>query len=133
MENNTKQRRDGKLPGGITGQGFLPGRSGNPNGRPRTTGLIDAIRAKVFEIGPDGRTIAQMIADMLVDESLRGKNRVAAAMLILDRLEGKPAQQVNLNNITAEIAGRSDAELRYFLDRGCWPESAVAQKQIATK
>ena len=123
MENNAKQRRNGKMLGGVTGQGFLPGRSGNPNGRPRTTGLIDAIRVKVFEIGADGRTIAEQIASMLVDESLRGKHRVAAATLILDRLEGRPPQQLNLNNITNDIAGRSDAELRHYLDHGRWPEN----------
>jgi len=31
---------------------------------------------------------------MLVDESLRGKHHVAAATLILDRLEGRPPPQV---------------------------------------
>jgi hypothetical protein len=123
VENNVKQRAHGKRLGGASGKGFLPGRSGNPGGRPRTTGLIDAIRAKVFEIGTDGRTVAEQIAQMLVDESLRGKHRVAAATLILDRLEGRPPQQLNLNNITHDIAGRSDAELRHYLDHGRWPES----------
>jgi hypothetical protein len=55
-----------------------------------------------------------MIADMLVEESLRGRHRVAAATLILDRLEGRPPQQVNLNNITQDIAGRTDVELRHY-------------------
>lgn len=37
--NNGKQRKARKLPGGITGKGFQPGQSGNPDGRPRTRGL----------------------------------------------------------------------------------------------
>ena len=70
-----------------------------------------------------------MIADMLVEESLRGRHRVAAATLILDRLEGRPPQQVNLNNITQDIAGRTDVELRHYLDHGSWPESAPENTQ----
>jgi hypothetical protein len=132
VENNVKQRSAGKRLGGASGKGFLPGRSGNPGGRPRTSGLIDAIRTKVFEIGADGRTIAEQIAQMLVDESLRGKHRVAAATLILDRLEGRPPQQLNLNNITHDIAGRSDAELRHYLDHGRWPETTMASKSNGT-
>jgi hypothetical protein len=107
--NNLKQPEQSKQLGGITGRGFLPGRSGNVNGRPKTnTGLVNAIRAKVAELAPDGRTIAQHIAAMLVDESLRGRHRVAAASVILDRLEGRPAQQLDLNNITQDLASRTD-------------------------
>jgi hypothetical protein len=59
---------------------------------------------------------------MLVDESLRGKHRVAAATLILDRLEGRPAQQLNLNNVT-DLARRSDPDLQFFLEHSPWPKN----------
>jgi hypothetical protein len=125
MENKVEQRQHGKLVGGITGRGFLPGRSGNVNGRPKTnTGLVNAIRAKVAELAPDGRTIAQHIAEMLIDESLRGRHRVAAASVILDRLEGRAAQQLDLNNITQDLASRTDDELRFHIANDCWPEDA---------
>jgi hypothetical protein len=127
MENKVEQRHDGKLVGGITGRGFLPGQSGNPNGRPKTSvGLISAIREKVAERAPDGRTVAEHIADMLIDESLRGKHRVAAAALILDRLEGRAALQLNVNNITEQFSSRDDEELQYHLDHGGWPEDRDA-------
>jgi hypothetical protein len=130
MENKVEQRHEGKLVGGITGRGFLPGRSGNVNGRPKTnTGLVNAIRAKVAELAPDGRTIAQHIAAMLVDESLRGRHRVAAASVILDRLEGRPAQQLDLNNITQDLASRSEDELRFHLANDCWPADASGAQE----
>jgi hypothetical protein len=123
MENNFKQREQNKLLGGITGRGFMPGQSGNVNGRPKTTaGLANAIRLKVAEVAPDGRTVAQHIASMLIEEALQGRHRVAAASVILDRLEGKPAQQLDFNNITQDLANRSDDELRYHLEHGHWPE-----------
>jgi hypothetical protein len=128
--NNLKQPERNKQLGGITGRGFLPGRSGNVNGRPKTnTGLVNAIRAKVAELAPDGRTIAQHIAAMLVDESLRGRHRVAAASVILDRLEGRPAQQLDLNNITQDLASRSEDELRFHLANDCWPEDASGTEE----
>jgi len=130
MENNSKQRQQDKLLGGITGRGFLPGQSGNVNGRPKTTaGLVKAIRLKVAEIAPDGRTIAQHIAEMLVEESLQGRHRVAAASVILDRLEGRPAQQLDFNNITQDLANRSDDELRYHLANDCWPEDTNGNEE----
>jgi hypothetical protein len=123
VENNLKQHGHTRQLGGITGRGFLPGRSGNVNGRPKTnTGLVNAIRAKVAEVAPDGRTVAQHIAAMLVEESLRGRNKIAAASVILDRLEGRPAQQLDLNNITQDLAGRTDDELRFHLLHDAWPE-----------
>jgi hypothetical protein len=91
VANNSQQRDEGELLGGVTGRGFLPGRSGNVNGKPKTnTGLVNAIRQKVAEVAPDGRTVAQSIAAMLVEEWLRGRNRIAAASVILDRLGGRP-------------------------------------------
>ena len=134
MGNNFKQRDEGKLLGGITGRGFRPGQSGNVNGRPKTnTSLVNAIRAKVAEVAPDGRTIAQHIAGMLVEESLRGRNRIAAASVILDRLEGRPAQQLDLNNITQDLAGRSDDELRYHLLHDVWPEDVEEADAVASE
>jgi hypothetical protein len=123
MEKNVNQRVEHKQLGGITGRGFQPGQSGNPNGRPKTnTGLVNALRAKVAEVTSDGRTIAQQIANMLVEESLRGRHRVAAASVILDRLEGRPAQQLDFNNITRDFSSRSDFELRFHLEHDRWPE-----------
>jgi hypothetical protein len=113
--NNFKQPEQSKQLGGITGRGFLPCRSGNVNGRPKTnTGLVNAIRAKVAELGPDGRTIAQHFAAMLVDESLRGRHRVAAASVILDRLgeKNKEGRHVGLDFYELLIEASVDINFR---------------------
>ena len=47
-----KQRE--KRAGGVTGKGFQPGVSGNPNGRPRTAKFSEAARQLLAEI--DART-----------------------------------------------------------------------------
>jgi hypothetical protein len=57
LENNDEQREERKLIGGITGKGFLPGRSGNLKGKPHTTGLLTALRNKIAKVDADGLTV----------------------------------------------------------------------------
>ncbi|MGA9813325.1 MAG: DUF5681 domain-containing protein [Terriglobales bacterium] len=123
MENNSKQHRTKQL-GGITGRGFLPGQSGNPNGRPHTKGLLTALRQKVAEAGADGQTIEDQLVEVLVQEALRGKHRLPAVEAIFDRLEGRSIQRVDVNDVTADLRGRSDAELQFHLDNNRWPDEA---------
>jgi hypothetical protein len=89
--------------------------------------LIEAFRERVLEIGPDGRNVAQLIADMLVAESLCGRHRIAASTLILDRLEGKAIQQVSVDYM-ADLDRRSDDELRFYLQYSRWPD----EKELLT-
>jgi hypothetical protein len=84
-DNNVKQRGTAKRPGGVTGKGFLPGHSGNKKGRPRTKGLVAALKAAVAEVIPDGRTIEQALVDELISEALRGRRRLQAIAEIFDR------------------------------------------------
>ena len=107
--------------GGVTGHGFLPGQSGNPSGRPRTKGLVNALRARVAEVGADGRTIEEALADVLVEEGLGGKNRLAAVEAIFDRLEGRARQQIEVADVTAELRAKSDEELAFYLAHNRWP------------
>jgi len=74
-------------------------------------GLIEAVRAKAFETGPGVQPVALQIADMLFEASVRGKHRVAVASLMLDRLEGKPPQPVDFNNLTVLNGRNLDAIL----------------------
>lgn len=114
---NDKQRKRG----GITGRGFMPGKSGNPKGRPRTKGLLNALRAKVAETADDGRTIEANLVDALITEALKGNSRLAAIQTVFDRLEGRPKQQVDFNDITKALAGRSNEELEFYAIHGHFP------------
>jgi hypothetical protein len=112
MENNSKQPRRTKQLGGITGAGFMPGQSGNPDGRPHTKGLLTALRNKVAETGADGRTIEDQLVDVLVQEALRGKHHLPAVQAIFDRLEGRSTLRLDVNDVTADLRSRSNEELR---------------------
>src|SRR5437868_2070705 len=101
MRKNTvdKQRKNngGKKPGGVTGKGFMPGRSGNPAGRPKSLTLSEAYRKQLAEPvpgDPHGRTYAEVIAEAVCKDAAAGNT--AAAREIADRVEGKPRQSVDV-------------------------------------
>lgn len=120
MEN--EKQDEGSMLGGCTGLGFRPGKSGNPAGRPRSKGLVNALRAKMGESRADGRTTEEHLVSALIEEGLRGKHRVSAIEAILDSLEGKPKQQLDVNDISDDIRKRSTADLQFYLDHSHWPE-----------
>jgi hypothetical protein len=122
--NNAKQRA-AKKTGGVTGAGFLPGQSGNPKGRPPTKGLLAALKEAVAEVSPDGRTIEQVLVDELIEQALRGRRRLVAIAEIFDRLEGRPRQSLDLNDVTKRLQGRTDAELLAFATTGKWPKETA--------
>jgi hypothetical protein len=122
MEKNVEQREEPKQLGGITGKGFMPGQSGNPSGRPRTRGLVSALRAKVAEVGPDGRSLEERLVGVLLQEALGGRHRLAAVEVIFDRLEGRASQHIEVADVTRELRQKSDDELRFHLEHDRWPE-----------
>ena len=122
MEKNVEQRKQPKQLGGITGRGFLPGQSGNPNGRPRTRGLVSSLRAKMADIGSDGRSLEDRLVGVLVQEALKGRQRLAAVEVIFDRLEGRASQHIQIADVTKELRQKSDDELRFHLEHDRWPE-----------
>jgi hypothetical protein len=48
---------------------------------------------------------------------------VAAASEIGDRVEGRAHMSLAFADLSADLHGRSDEELKFFLSTGCWPES----------
>jgi hypothetical protein len=123
VEKNVEQRKQPKQLGGITGRGFVPGKSGNPSGRPRTRGLVSSLRAKMSEVGPDGRSLEERLVAVLIQEALRGRQRLAAVAVIFDRLEGRAHQQIQIADVTKELREKSDDELRFHLAHDRWPDA----------
>ena len=77
---------------------FLPGVSGNPSGRGSTPSLVAALRAELREREEGGRPALREIAARLVDMALGGDLR--AIRELLDRLDGKPLQAVEVDGAT---------------------------------
>ena len=77
------------MPGGITGKGFKPGQSGNPNGRPKGMRSIPDILKKIGdEEGTlDGKSKLDVIMYKVFQFALEGKPW--AVQFIADRTEGK--------------------------------------------
>src|SRR5262245_25503988 len=78
--------------GGITGAGFLPGRSGNPGGRPR--GLSRRVRELV---GDSGEAIAAFMFELMNDKKARNADRIEAAKWLGDRGFGRSVQPIDLD------------------------------------
>jgi hypothetical protein len=113
LKTTSKQRENcEKRFGGVTGKGFLPGRSGNPLGRPRTAKFSDAARRLAEEIGQSGKTGAEELAEHCFRQALKGSARHAE--LFLNYTEGKPKQGVELsgpNGDAMKFENMSDAEI----------------------
>jgi hypothetical protein len=50
------------------------------------------------------------------------RNRTLPHDEILDRLEGKPRQALDFNDITKQLQGRTQEELLAYAETGRWPE-----------
>ena len=83
-EDAAEQRRNSKP--WLVPHRFRPGQSGNPNGRPRGTGLSDRLR-KILDETVDGQTVAERLVQAGVDAAVRGDFRFWR--YIFDRVEGK--------------------------------------------
>lgn len=98
--------------GGITGKGFMPGKSGNPKGRtPKPKNILEAMDDeldKVRTINPDGtpgKTAAQVIAQNAIDKAVIDKD-LDAIKWVTERKHGKVPninQNTNTNIDLADI------------------------------
>lgn len=94
--------RYGPGSGGCTGRGFLPGKSGNENGRPRGTRFDRMLRAFMAQEAPprgDGsrlESVGECIVAKLCEAAVGGN--IDACKFIITRLDGKilPAEPSEL-------------------------------------
>src|SRR4051794_39200595 len=74
---------------------FAKGQSGNPGGRPKVEGLVR-------ELAQQQTTIALKTLVECLDDA-NGRVRVSAAVALLDRGWGRPAQSVEVSSTDEEI------------------------------
>lgn len=77
---------------GVTGAGFMAGRSGNPGGRPK--GLSRRVRELV---GDDGHEIAKYMFPVLTDARQRTADRMEAGKWLADRGFGRAIQGLEVD------------------------------------
>jgi hypothetical protein len=104
---------------------FKKGQSGNPGGRPKIAPFSQAVRELLVRPVPgdrEGRTYAQVIAQVLADNAISGDIR--AAQELADRAEGKARQSVEIEH--GELADAfdrmSDEELEAYTTSGELPD-----------
>jgi hypothetical protein len=116
MTKTTGKQRD-KLPGGITGRGFMPGQCGNPKGRPRTATFSEIAREILAEEDPKKhQTVAGSLVRAAVMRALAGSTRHLE--LLLSYTEGRPRQHFDLSGSVANpLASLSDEELNLKLQK----------------
>jgi hypothetical protein len=110
-----------KQPGGITGKGFMPGRSGNPSGRPRRLPITDryAVIAELpvpdyllraLKLSEAEKQEIKTYGDALALNQFRAgiRGKTEAAREIADRVEGRARQ-------TVEVSGPQGGPLEVHL------------------
>lgn len=116
--------------------GFKKGEVAAPHGRrPQKwrTLVTSVLREKLVRTqgsGENRKTYAEAIADRLIACALHPKPEedktvIAAITEIINYTEGKPKQQIDVNDITESVAARSDGDLEFFIQHGHWPEEKV--------
>ena len=104
VEKTTKIQPKKKKLGGATGKGFLPGKSGNPNGRPLgTVSVTEAIKRKLLEVfpasGKDQNKEKKLYLDKLVERILEngiqnGETRTQKD--IWNYMDGQPKATIDI-------------------------------------
>ena len=76
---------------------WKPGQSGNPKGRPKKEmSITDALRRIGEEVNPQTKqTKIQILAEMIWETALKGDKIMA--QMIIERLEGKPRQPIEID------------------------------------
>ena len=101
---------------------FAPGVSGNPGGRPGTKPITDAIiqllnlRPECSKARKKYRSRLQQLAGKLLELGLRGN--VEAIKVVLDQVQGKPRQAVDISHQFDFLAGRTSEQKLFFAVNG---------------
>ncbi len=109
-ENQGDEQAKGRapLPEAFTERQWLPGKSGNPAGRPKLQHTLTAcLRSKLAETDPKyKRTYEQLLAEAIVVGGIKAaaKGNDGLAKFIFERVEGKMPDIIDLQAIQVMIA-----------------------------
>ena len=81
--------------GGITGKGFMPGQSGNPNGHRK--GVVN-LAAHIRRHTRDGRDLVEFLVGIVNDDGQKADDRIKAIGILLDRGWGRPDASITLSS-----------------------------------
>jgi hypothetical protein len=90
--------------GGITGKGFVPGKSGNPGGRPKKKPITE-IFEELLEDPKTRENIKKQVRDTM---TMRGMAGVLLLKEAAERTEGKVSQELEIN---ATVSSLTDEEI----------------------
>lgn len=79
---------------GNNGNGFKPGQSGNPNGRPKRTEAEKDALEQIRKLAPD---VPGLLKSIMQDEKASPAYRLKAAEMILDRAYGKADARIQMD------------------------------------
>ncbi len=86
------------MDGGVTGKGFVKGKSGNPSGKkPIPIDVKEAFRAHTMEA-------KDTLIEIMRDKEAKSGDRVRAADIVLNRAWGTPEQSVAVSGSMASMA-----------------------------
>ena len=107
----------------LKGAGFQPGKSGNPNGRPKgSISLVERLKKRLREHPEQIDTIL----DALFEQAINGSSKHLE--IILDRIDGKVADKVEIvMKIQTEIIHRIGALLPQAMLQAGASKAQVAQ------
>lgn len=91
------------------------GQSGNPAGRPKGETFADALCRFLDREYRDGLTVREAVALSLIKKAVRGG--VQAAALLMDRVDGKVRQAIDVTVSDAEIDDAIERELEALAAR----------------